>query len=83
MSMNIKSEEAHRLARELSELTGESITTAVTEALREKVNRLKNKETESLSEKLLAIARSCASHLKGKSLPDHGEFLYDENGLPK
>jgi hypothetical protein len=30
MSLNIKSEEAHRLAQELARLTGESITAAVT-----------------------------------------------------
>ena len=31
MSLNIKSEDAHRLARELAALTGESMTAAVTE----------------------------------------------------
>ena len=33
--LNIKSEDAYRLASHLSELTGESLTTVVTEALRE------------------------------------------------
>jgi antitoxin VapB len=32
--LNIKNEEAHRLARELSKLSGESMTEAVTEAIR-------------------------------------------------
>jgi antitoxin VapB len=36
MSLNIKNPEAYRLAQELAELTGESMTTAVTEALRER-----------------------------------------------
>ena len=33
MGLNIKNEETHRLARELSQLTGESMTDAVTEAV--------------------------------------------------
>jgi antitoxin VapB len=37
MSLNIKSEEAHRLARELARLTGESMTAAVTEAVRQRL----------------------------------------------
>jgi len=41
MSLNIKNEEAHRLARELAALTGESMTVAVTEALRERIERVR------------------------------------------
>src|ERR1044071_3520503 len=40
MSLNIKNEEAHRLARELAALTGESMTVAVSEALRERIERV-------------------------------------------
>jgi antitoxin VapB len=39
MPLNIKSAEADRLARELSALTGESITEAVTRALQERLER--------------------------------------------
>jgi hypothetical protein len=39
MALHIKSEEAHRLARRLAELTNRSMTQAVTEALREAVAR--------------------------------------------
>ncbi len=38
MSMNIKNEAAHKLARQLSRITGESITEAVTESLRKTGN---------------------------------------------
>ena len=41
MSMNIKNQEANRLARQLSKLTGESLTTAVTEAVRERLDRVR------------------------------------------
>ena len=37
--LNIKSEDGYRLATELAELTGESLTTSVTAALRERLER--------------------------------------------
>jgi len=39
MALSIKTEEADRLARTLSHLTGESLTRAVTVALRERLQR--------------------------------------------
>jgi len=84
MSLNIKSEEAHRLARELAEVTGESLTVAVTVAVRERLDRLHRQRGASLVERLLAIGRDCAAHLKEpyRSI-DHGTLLYDERGLPR
>jgi len=84
MSLNIKNEETHRLAQELARLTGESMTVAVGEAIRERLERVRGDSKEGLAERLLEIGRDCAAHIKEpfKSL-DHGEFLYDEKGLPK
>ena len=84
MSLNIKNEETHRLARELAALTGESVTTAVTEAVRERLNRLQNDHPDALAERLLQIGKDCAAHLKGpfRSI-DHGDLLYDDRGLPR
>ncbi|HEX9835468.1 MAG TPA: type II toxin-antitoxin system VapB family antitoxin [Alphaproteobacteria bacterium] len=81
MGMNIKDEEAHRLAKELASLTGESLTRAVTEAIRERLARERRK---GLVEKWLAIGEQLAPLWKEpyKSL-DHGDLLYDEKGLPK
>ena len=39
MSLNIKNEETYQLARELANLTGETMTGAVTVALRERLER--------------------------------------------
>lgn len=39
MALSIKTEEADRLARTLAKLTGETITQAVTNALRERLDR--------------------------------------------
>lgn len=80
--MNIKNEEATRLAHELAAITGESITKAVTEALRERLARKRCDEKRLVTE-IMAIAKVCGKRLEGKN-PSHGEFLYDnETGLPK
>jgi antitoxin VapB len=84
MSLNIKSEDAHKLARELAALTGESMTVAVTKAIRERIERLK-RPRDGLSERLLAIGRDCAAHMseEQRSL-DYDALLYDEKtGLPR
>jgi antitoxin VapB len=84
MSLNIKSREAHRLAEELAKLTGESMTTAVTIAVRERLDRVRQEHSLSLADRLLAISRDCAAHLKEPfRSADHADLLYDERGLPR
>ena len=82
MSLNIKNEETHRMARELARLTGESMTVAVNEAIRERLERVRG--GKSMADRLMEIGKDCAAHLKEpyKSM-DIDELLYDENGLPK
>lgn len=84
MSMNIKNEAAHQLARELAAATGETITTAVTVALRERLERTRNqrRRDRASAEEIMAIGRQMAERLKGKPIP-HGDLLYDQFGLPK
>ncbi len=82
MSLSIKNEETCRLARELAGLTGETITEAVTVALRERLER--EQSVEERVRELHAIGQRCAALLRdGPSAVDHGDFLYDERGLPK
>jgi antitoxin VapB len=84
MGMNIKNKEAYRLTKQLSKLTGESLTTAVTEAVRERLDRVRREQDVDLAERLLAIGRDCAAHLKEPFRTiDHDELLYDERGLPR
>ena len=84
MSLNIKSERAHRLARELAQATGENMTAAVTVALQERLERVSSRRDGSLADRLLAIGKDCAAHLKDPYRTiDHGELLYDERGLPR
>ena len=49
MSLNIKNPEAHKLARELAECTGESLTEAVTLALRERLERIQRRSATKVS----------------------------------
>ena len=84
-SLNLKSDEAYRLARELSERTGESMTKSVVLALRERLARLKQSDRRGLSARLLAIGRDCAARMSEEQRSfDYDAFLYDEKtGLPR
>lgn len=83
MALNIKNPEAERLARELARITGESLTQAVTEALRQRMLH----ETGRVSDVTL---REDVRHIQERvaRLPvldprTPEEILgYDENGLP-
>jgi len=82
MHLNIKNEEAHRLATELSRLTGENLTAAVMQALRERLAREQRRLGRSgVATKLMDIGKRYAS-LPAGFLEDPAD-LYDENGLPK
>ncbi len=82
MTLNIKDPEAHRLAQAISRATGESMTRAVTESLRERHARIEHSKAKASVEELLAIADRTATHLK-PPYSSHAELLYDETGLPK
>ena len=85
MSLNIKNDETRQLASELARLTGETMTGAVTVALRERLDREKrHRGADALARELHAIGQRCASLLRpGPSAIEHGDLLYDEQGLPK
>jgi len=61
--LNIKSEEAHELARELSDITDTTITEAVTRALRETLareRRQRRSDQNRRAQDLMQIAGDCA-----------------------
>ncbi|HEY6293056.1 MAG TPA: type II toxin-antitoxin system VapB family antitoxin [Terriglobia bacterium] len=82
MSLNVKDPEAHRLAQAIAQETGETMSCAITEALRERYERLQSRKGKASVEELRAIARRTAARVKGPYL-DHAELLYDDRGLPK
>ena len=61
-----------------------SIWRSVTEAVRERLDRVRREQGVDLAERLLAIGRDCAAHLKEPFRTiDHDKMLYDDRGLPK
>jgi antitoxin VapB len=80
MALHIRSREAERLARELADATGESITTAVTAALKERlveVKRRKSRAWEMEIDEIFARARRAPS----KDDRTHEEIVgYNERG---
>jgi antitoxin VapB len=79
MGLTIKNQETYRLARELAAITGESLTVVVTEAVRERLDRVRRAQAMSLADRLLAIGRDCAAHLKEPyRSADHADLLYGE-----
>ena len=85
MGLNIKNDETCRLASELARLTGETMTGAITVALRQRLEREKRERSvETRVQELRAIAERCAKLLgPGPSAVEHGDVLYEERGLPK
>jgi antitoxin VapB len=83
MTLNIKNPETHRLATELARLTGETLTQAVTEAVRERLERVSRQHQKATATELLAIGQRCAAHLHTPATSvEHAALLYDELGLP-
>jgi antitoxin VapB len=86
VTMNIKNPEAHRLAKELACLKGETITTAVIVALRERLEREAHGRSsrEGVAARLMQIARDYQSQMTSDFRDlDPDELLYDDLGLPK
>jgi antitoxin VapB len=83
MSLNIKNPEAHRLARELAEVTGGTLTDAVTEALRDRLADARKRDSlDVLLEEIREIQRFVAD-LPDRDTRTPEEILaYDEFGLP-
>ena len=86
--LNIKDAEATRLARELAELTGESQTEAVRNALRQRLEHERNvreraagrsEETEIAD--LRAFLARCREEMKPYTAADN-DYMYDEFGAP-
>lgn len=83
MALNIKDPTTDRLVRELAAATGESITTTVTVAVRERLERIRGMAPiEVRKEELLRIAERAASRAVIDDRTDEEILGYDEDGLP-
>jgi antitoxin VapB len=80
MGLHINDPEADQLARELAELTGDTLENAVTEALRERLEK-QRKVVRVLAEVKEIQRRVAALPVLDSRTPE--EIIgYDENGLP-
>ncbi|PZR79650.1 MAG: transcription factor [Candidatus Aeolococcus gillhamiae] len=87
MGLNIKNAEAEHLARELASATGESVTRAITVAVRERLDRVR-REDESSAQRRAVLLRKIAEEAAPRWVEpyrstDHGDLLYDDSGLPR
>jgi antitoxin VapB len=81
MGLNIKNADTERAIRELADLTGESLTGAVSEAVRERLERVR---ADFDVDEILEIAREIRERMPaGYFDQDFDQMLYDEHGLPK
>jgi antitoxin VapB len=83
--LNIKDAEAHAMAAELARRTGQTLTAAVKEALRDRLQRERNRGSESTRRvvRVMEIAkRASARPVLDPRTPD--EIIgYDEHGIPR
>jgi antitoxin VapB len=86
MALNIRNFEAQPLARELADATGETMTKAVIEALRERLERLRADQAIDWRERaarLMANGKRFAALPVLDRRPPDGLVGYDEVGLPR
>lgn len=83
MPLNIKSPEVDRLARELATATGESLTTAVETALRERLDRTRSDDRRSRVSRRMRALRDDLRQIPVVDGRSAGDIIgYDEHGLP-
>jgi antitoxin VapB len=82
--LNIRNEETEQLAAALAKLTGETKTEAVTQALRERLQRIRRARAKRrLADDLDEIALHCST-LRVRDPRSADEIMgYDEHGLPR
>jgi len=82
MALSIKTDEADRLARELAEATHETLTQAVTTALRERLERVRSEKDSEYEKRLRRLVDEYQA-LETKDDRTAEEIIgYDEHGLP-
>lgn len=83
MALNIKDPTTDRLVRELAATTGESITTAVTVAVRERLERIgRMAPAEVRKREIMRIAKRAAARPVIDHRTDDELFGWDDDGLP-
>jgi antitoxin VapB len=83
VALNIKNEETHRLVQALAEETGETLTEAVTVAVRERLESLYRKRRRKELVQSVKEIQEFVQRLPDRDQRSADEILgYDEYGLP-
>lgn len=83
MALSIKNPEVDQLARELAAITGESLTDAIANALKERLAREAGKRNKSrFREDIHRIQQRISRLDRRNKLSDEDIIGYDETGLP-
>ena len=83
MPLNIKDADTYALAKRLASLTGESLTQAVKQAVRERLAQVeKTRRAVRLADELDHIALHCAGLPRRDRRSAEQIIGYDEHGLP-
>lgn len=83
MALSIKTAEADRLARELAAATHESLTQAVTTALRERLERVRSEKDSEYEQRLRRLVEEYQALETRDSRTPEEIIGYDERGLPR
>jgi len=83
VALNIKDRNTDRLARELAELTGESITVAVSTAVKDRLERLSGRvPSEARANEMIRISREAAALPVLDQRSEDDILGYGPDGLP-
>ena len=84
MALSIKNEKTEKLAREVAAESGENITQAITNALEERLQRMRGRSAAvDLVEEMMTISRRC-SEIPDQDQPSPDEIMgYGPTGVPE
>ena len=82
MALSIKNEDADRLARDLAATTGETLTDAVTNALRERLERERSRRASDVVRRVRRLSAEVHALTVLDSRPPDAIVGYDERGVP-
>lgn len=87
MSLNIKNERVHDLVRQLAAQTGQSMTSAIEDAVRRRLEEVNGTREAEIARRRAAIDRVVASARliprTAKSTAEIMDEMYDDRGLPR
>jgi antitoxin VapB len=83
VAISIKDPETDRLARELAEATGESLTEAIRNAIRDRLERESRRAYPSVTARVRRVQERLARLKVLDPRPADAIIDYDEHGVPK